>query len=162
MEAFTSLKETSQSNRAKLEHMLQKDKRSEHLISQIATIIIQEFKIFKDLSQNGCNITGLIDHIKIFRSFEQKELVREGEFINKDEVYMAFDGECGIYKNVWNDNKNQYFKKFLVDAKCGTLVGMESHMYEDCPAMFTVCTSEKTKMLSIDITGFNKFIRPFM
>ena len=50
----------------------------------------------------------------------------------------------------------------LIDAKCGTLVGIESHMYEDCPAMFTVCTSEKSKLLQISSAGFKKYMKPFL
>ena len=35
----------------------------------------------------------------------------------------------------------------LQDAKVGCLIGVESHMYEDCPAMFTTKSDEKTKLL---------------
>ena len=33
------------------------------------------------------------------RTFEQKNLIEEDQFINKDGVYMVFEGFCGIYMN---------------------------------------------------------------
>jgi hypothetical protein len=31
------------------------------------------------------------------RTFEQRVLIEEDKFVNKDGVYMVFDGQCGIY-----------------------------------------------------------------
>ena len=50
----------------------------------------------------------------------------------------------------------------LQDAKVGTLVGIESHMYEDCPALFTTKSNEKTKLLMIDAEGFEMYIKDYL
>jgi len=50
----------------------------------------------------------------------------------------------------------------LQDAKVGTLVGIESHMYEDCPALFTTKSNEKTKLLMIDKEGFEMYIKDYL
>jgi len=50
----------------------------------------------------------------------------------------------------------------LQDAKVGTLVGIESHMYEDCPALFTTKSNEKTKLLMIDKEGFEIYMKDYL
>jgi len=47
----------------------------------------------------------------------------------------------------------------LADAKVGTLIGIESHLYEDCPACFTAKSNEKTKLLFIDKAGFDLYMK---
>ena len=50
----------------------------------------------------------------------------------------------------------------LQDAKIGTLIGIESHMYEDCPGLFTAKTNEKTKLLFIDKAGFDLYLKEYL
>ena len=50
----------------------------------------------------------------------------------------------------------------LQDAKVGTLIGIESHMYKDCPALFTAKSNEKTKLLFIDKEGFDLYLKDFL
>ena len=50
----------------------------------------------------------------------------------------------------------------LLDVKVGTLIGVESHMYEDCPALFTAKSNEKTKLLFIDKEGFDIYIKDYL
>ena len=125
------------------------------------------------------------------RTFEQKNLIEEGKFINTDGVYMVFEGFCGFYEqkkapvikiNAFgkeilqteeDDEENKeaasiHHKKthldqvMLCDAKVGTLVGIESHLYDDCPACFTAKSNEKTKLLFIDKAGFDKYFKDFI
>ena len=37
-------------------------------------------------------------HLRMVRTFEQKNLTEQGKFVNTDGVYMVFDGFCGVYK----------------------------------------------------------------
>jgi len=46
--------------------------------------------------------------------------------------------------------------------KVGTLIGTESHMYDDCLSAFTAMTNEKTKLLRIDKKGFSLYIKSFL
>jgi hypothetical protein len=50
----------------------------------------------------------------------------------------------------------------LQDAKVGTLIGIESHLYEDCPALFTAKSNEKTKLIFIDKAGFDLYFKDFL
>ena len=50
----------------------------------------------------------------------------------------------------------------LQDAKVGTIVGIESHMYDDCPAIFTAKSNEMTKLLFIDKAGFDLYLKDFL
>ena len=50
----------------------------------------------------------------------------------------------------------------LQDAKVGTLIGIESHLYDDCPALFTAKTNEKTKLLMIDKAGFDLYMKDYL
>ena len=50
----------------------------------------------------------------------------------------------------------------LRDAKVGTLIGIESHLYEDCPACFTAKSNEKTKLLFIDKAGFILYMKDYI
>lgn len=44
----------------------------------------------------------------------------------------------------------------------GTLIGVESHMYDDCTALFTAKSNEKTKLLFIDKAGFDLYLKDFL
>lgn len=62
----------------------------------------REFLIFKELAQETHTEARFVekivkDHLIMTRTFEQRILVEEDKFINRDGVYMVFDGECGIY-----------------------------------------------------------------
>jgi len=37
------------------------------------------------------------EHLTMVRTFEQRSLIEEGEFINREGIYMVFEGFCGIY-----------------------------------------------------------------
>jgi len=37
------------------------------------------------------------DHLSMVRTFEQRNLIEEGKFTNKDGVFIVFEGFCGIY-----------------------------------------------------------------
>lgn len=50
----------------------------------------------------------------------------------------------------------------LIDVKVGTLIGIESHMYDDCSALFTAKSNEKTKLLFIDKAGFELYLKDFL
>jgi len=74
------LREKSQKNRAQLYKLLQvePEDRSETLVETISTLLIQEFKIFKEMSDQACNLSVLVkDHIRIFRTYEEELLVKE-------------------------------------------------------------------------------------
>lgn len=71
---------------------------------------------------------------------------------------MVFEGYCGVYKQVIND-KGKPARKFLYDAKCGSVIGVEPHMYKDCPYLFSVEASEKSKFIQIDLKGFAEHMR---
>ena len=83
---------------------------------------------------------------------------------------MVFEGFCGIYKKNTKISDQPpagnlrpgHDQVLLQDAKVGTLIGAESHMYEDCPALFTTKTNEKTKLLWIDKEGFDLYIRDYL
>lgn len=77
-------------------------------------------------------------------------------------VYMVFDGFVGINKKVWSEAKGKYINKLLMDVKCGSLIGIEPFMYTNCPSMFTIQTSEKSKFLEISAEGFTKYIRSYI
>lgn len=58
---------------------------------------------------------------------------------------------------------NKGFKRvFLKDANIGTLVGQDIHCDKRLPNLFTSETSEKTKLIEIDKTGFDKYMRGFL
>ena len=44
----------------------------------------------------------------------------------------------------------------------GTLIGIESYLYDDCPALFTAKSNEKTKLLFIDKEGFDLYLKDFL
>ena len=50
----------------------------------------------------------------------------------------------------------------LQDAKVGSLIGVESHMYDECPNLYTAKSNEKTKLLFIDKEGFNTYLRDLL
>ena len=80
---------------------------------------------------------------------------------------MVFEGFCGIYTTNKQASENEHAKPghdqvMLQDAKVGTLIGVESHMYEDCPALFTTKSNEKTKLLWIDKDGFEMYIKDYL
>ena len=50
----------------------------------------------------------------------------------------------------------------LQDVKVGSLVGVESHMYDNFPALFTAKSNEKTKLLFIDKDGFDLYLKEFL
>lgn len=136
-------------------------------------------------------------HLTMVRTFEQRNLIEEGKFINKQGIYMVFEDFCGIYQNkkkqgpkidafgkeiideeekdeeeYKDDGASQFTsgskKKshmdqvLLKDAKVGSLIGIESHLYDDCPAVFTAKTNEKTKLLFIDKEGFDLYLKDYL
>lgn len=44
----------------------------------------------------------------------------------------------------------------------GSLVGVESHLYDNFPALFTAKSNEKTKLLFIDKNGFDLYLKDFL
>ena len=50
----------------------------------------------------------------------------------------------------------------LQDAKVGSLVGVESHLYDNCNNIFTIKSDEKTKLIMIDAEGFKKYVKDFV
>lgn len=72
---------------------------------------------------------------------------------------MLFDGFCGIYKMSTRDPSHPK-RIFLRDAACGSLIGHAIHCYPDMSGnQFTAETSEKTKLIRIDLEGFNRFLK---
>ena len=57
-----------------------------------------EFQFFKNLSKNGIKIINMIEHRQFNRSLEVTTLCKEGQFTNRDAIYMVFQGQCEIYK----------------------------------------------------------------
>ena len=58
---------------------------------------------FKDLATDTPDEARFVeklaqDHVSMVRTFEQKNLIEEGEFINKEGIYVVFEGFCGIYQ----------------------------------------------------------------
>lgn len=43
-------------------------------------------------------IINMIEHLQFNRSLEVTTLCKEGQFINRDAIYMVFQGQCEIYK----------------------------------------------------------------
>lgn len=79
------------------------DDRSEELVNVLAEYLEREFPFFKELSRETADEAKFVskiakDHLTMVRTFEQRSLIEEGEFINKDGIYMVFDGFCGIYQ----------------------------------------------------------------
>ena len=79
--------------------------RDEQLIIQLTEYLKKEFIIFEELSRyytndpSDQNIRSICkNHLTMVRTFEQKNLIEEGQFINTDGVYMVFEGFCGFYE----------------------------------------------------------------
>ena len=77
--------------------------RSEHQVKLLDEFLIREFPFFKELSRETPDEAKFVskiakDHMTMVRTFEQKSLIEEGKFVNKEGVYMVFDGFCGIYQ----------------------------------------------------------------
>ena len=54
------------------------DDRNATLAKDVAALLNTEFKIFKEMCQAGVDIASLVkDHCRIYRTFEQEELVKE-------------------------------------------------------------------------------------
>ena len=113
-------------------------------------------------------------HLHYYRPFEMKAIVKEGEFINKQGIYLLFEGQCGIYRKSprLNELSAEEMKReraagritehgtLFKKANVGTTVGVESHLYgPDCTSCFTAVTNEKTKLLFIDAEGFEKYLK---
>lgn len=50
------------------------------------------------------------------RTFEQRSLIEEGQFINRDGIYMVFEGFCGIYQQKKKPlHKVDAFGKDIID-----------------------------------------------
>ena len=75
---------------------------------------------------------------------------------------MVFEGFCGVYMENKVETEKGREMIMLQDAKVGSLVGVESHMYDGCLALFTCKTNEKTKLLFIDKKGFDLYIKDFL
>jgi len=114
-------------------------------------------------------------HLHYYRPFEMKPIVKEGEFINKDGIYMLFEGYCGIYRKSSRiaemspeEQKRERAAGRLTEngtlfkeANVGTLIGVESQLYgPECMSCFTAMTNEKTKLLFIDAEGFELYMKP--
>ena len=102
--------------------------------------------------------------MKIVRTFEVKRLCEEGEIVNKDSVYVVFEGYLGVYKKAqrtFRQGKGDQ-NVLLQDANSGNVIGADIHLFDDCSNLFSVETCEKTKLLEIDKAGFDKHMRTFM
>ena len=75
---------------------------------------------------------------------------------------MVFEGFCGVYMENKVETEKGAERIMLQDTKVGSLVGVESHMYDGCTALFTCKTNEKTKLLFIDKKGFDLYIKEYM
>ena len=42
------------------------------------------------------------------------------------------------------------------------MVGVESHLYDNCNNIFTIKSDEKTKLIMIDAEGFKKYVKDFV
>ena len=146
-----------------------------------------------DIIKTGPVANLVAKHMRMVRTFEQKNLTEEGKFINTEGIYILFEGFCGVYKKKECDpmkkqktktNQNEEFKggagesddefennntakellglHMLNDIKVGKAFGMESHVYDECPAIFTIKSDEKTKLLMIDTEGFHKYVKDCM
>jgi hypothetical protein len=75
---------------------------------------------------------------------------------------VLFDGFCGMYKMSIKDPAHPK-RIFLRDAPCGSLIGHAIHCYPQMNGnQFTVETSEKTKLIKIDVEGFSRFMKGFL
>ena len=85
--------------------MLLKDPvdRSNELIENLSEYLEREFPFFKELSRETADEAQFVHkiakyHLTMIRTFEQRSLIEEGQFVNRDGIYMVFDGFCGIYQ----------------------------------------------------------------
>ena len=90
--------------RGQIENMLLKDPddRTEEQVNLLAEFLEREFPFFKELSRETADEAKFVskiakDHLTMIRTFEQRSLIEEGQFINREGIYMVFDGFCGIY-----------------------------------------------------------------
>lgn len=75
-------------------------------------------------------------------------------------MHILFDGFCGLYKK---SSRNPGTRIFLRDAPCGSLIGHTIHCYPELEGnQFTAETSEKTKLIRIDLEGFNRYMKGFL
>lgn len=51
---------------------------------------------------------------------------------------------------------------FLKDATLGTLIGQDCHYDQNLCNLYTAETSEKTKLIEIDKSGFDLYMRGFL
>ena len=91
--------------RGQIENMLLKDPddRTEEQVNLLAEFLEREFPFFKELSRETADEAKFVskiakDHLTMIRTFEQRSLIEEGQFINREGIYMVFDGFCGIYQ----------------------------------------------------------------
>ena len=54
----------------------------------------------------------LVKEVSLFLLIKKKGEISKDKF-----VYMVYEGFCGVYRNVWIEEKQKYRKKFLLDAK---------------------------------------------
>ena len=74
---------------------------TESTITSLIEDLIVEFSLFKEMELRGRknDLEKIVaGHLHYYRPFEMKPIVKEGEFINKDGIYMLFEGYCGIYR----------------------------------------------------------------
>ena len=79
------------------------DDRTEEQVNLLAEFLEREFPFFKELSRETADEAKFVskiakDHLTMIRTFEQRSLIEEGQFINREGIYMVFDGFCGIYQ----------------------------------------------------------------
>lgn len=65
---------------------------------KLEELLREEFEFFKALRRNGVNLRELIEDLNYKRSLEVLTLTKEGQFINKEAIYLVFQGQCEVFK----------------------------------------------------------------
>ena len=58
----------------------------------------EEFEFFKVLNRAGVKFDDFLPHLSFMRSLEVRSLCKEGAFLNRDEIYIVFQGQVEIFK----------------------------------------------------------------
>ena len=97
----------------------------------------------------------------VYKKKDSDPMKKQKTRTHQNEEFKEDPGETDDDFDHNNTAKELLGLHMLADIKVGKPFGLESHCYDGCPAIYTIKSDEKTKLLFIDTEGFQKYLKEF-